>query len=97
MFGFQRSHHLGALRKIDAGQSVALSGWVHRMRDHGGLIFIDLRDRFGITQLVVKPEAKAFLPRRKNYAPNGSFQLKARLRPAQKMRSMPICRRARSK
>ncbi|MEM9420895.1 MAG: OB-fold nucleic acid binding domain-containing protein, partial [Pseudomonadota bacterium] len=55
-----RSHNCGALRKSDVGQNVRLSGWVHRKRDHGGLLFIDLRDHYGLTQLVVEPEAAFF-------------------------------------
>jgi len=55
-----RSHHCGALRKDTVGQTVRLSGWVHRKRDHGGLLFIDLRDHYGLTQLVVEPEASFF-------------------------------------
>jgi aspartyl-tRNA synthetase len=47
----------GALRADDAGADVALSGWVHRRRDHGGLIFIDVRDRDGLTQVVFNPES----------------------------------------
>lgn len=46
----------GSLRLLDAGRRVKLSGWVHRRRDHGGLIFIDLRDRFGLTQIVFDPQ-----------------------------------------
>jgi aspartyl-tRNA synthetase len=55
-----RSHTCGALRKSDVGTSVRLSGWVHRVRDHGGVLFIDLRDHYGLTQIVADPDSKAF-------------------------------------
>ena len=55
-----RSHTCGQLRKADVGAAVRLSGWVHRVRDHGGLLFIDLRDHYGLTQVVADPDSPAF-------------------------------------
>ena len=54
---FKRDHHCGQLTKQEAGQEVALCGWVATRRDHGGLIFIDLRDRSGVVQVVIDPAA----------------------------------------
>jgi aspartyl-tRNA synthetase len=55
-----RSHTCAALRAADVGQTVRLSGWVHRKRDHGNLLFVDLRDHFGITQIVTDVADDAF-------------------------------------
>jgi aspartyl-tRNA synthetase len=55
-----RSHTCGALREGDIGKQVRLSGWCHRIRDHGGVLFIDLRDHYGLTQVVADPDSNAF-------------------------------------
>ncbi|MCZ4340893.1 aspartate--tRNA ligase [Sphingomonadaceae bacterium G21617-S1] len=55
-----RTHHCGQLRAADVGSQVRLSGWVHRKRDHGHLLFVDLRDHHGLTQIVTDIESEAF-------------------------------------
>ncbi len=55
-----RSHTCGALTLTEAGKDARLSGWCHRIRDHGGVLFIDLRDHYGMTQCVVDPDSPAF-------------------------------------
>jgi len=54
-----RSHHCAALKAANVGESVRLSGWVHRKRDHGGVLFVDLRDHYGITQVVADSDSPA--------------------------------------
>jgi len=55
-----RTHTCGALRDTDIGAEARLSGWCHRIRDHGGVLFIDLRDHYGLTQVVADPDSPAF-------------------------------------
>src|SRR3954468_8351567 len=56
-----RTHTCGALRLADAGQTARLSGWAHRKRDHGQLLFVDLRDHYGVTQCVIVVSRRLFL------------------------------------
>ena len=55
-----RTHNCGALRLADAGATARLSGWVHRKRDHGQLLFVDLRDHYGVTQCVIDVSSPLF-------------------------------------
>ena len=55
-----RTHNCNELRAEDDGEAVKLSGWVHRVRDHGGVLFIDLRDHFGLTQVLADPDSPVF-------------------------------------
>jgi aspartyl-tRNA synthetase len=70
-----RTHSAGELRMDDAGERVRLAGWVHRRRDHGGLIFIDLRDRWGITQVTFHPERDGIFSSAEQLRPEWSISV----------------------
>ena len=55
-----RTHTCGQLTKADVGQHIMVSGWLHRKRDHGSLVFLDLRDHYGITQCVIEENNPLF-------------------------------------
>ncbi|QTL04606.1 aspartate--tRNA ligase [Aquabacter sp. L1I39] len=77
-----RTHTCGALTDAQVGESVRLSGWCHRIRDHGGVLFIDLRDHYGLTQVVIDPDSPAFSAAEKVRAEwVVRFDGKVRLRP----------------
>ncbi len=70
-----RTHTAGELRADDVGERVRLAGWVHRRRDHGGLIFIDLRDRWGITQVTFDPEREELFAEAEALRPEWSISV----------------------
>jgi aspartyl-tRNA synthetase len=70
-----RTHSAGELRKENVGEEVRLAGWVHRRRDHGGLIFIDLRDRWGITQVTFHPERREVFASAEKLRPEWSISI----------------------
>ena len=70
-----RTHNAGELRKPNVGEDARLAGWVHRRRDHGGLIFIDLRDRWGITQITFHPEREEVFSRAERLRPEWAISV----------------------
>lgn len=76
-----RTHTCGALRKENDKDAVTLCGWVHRRRDHGGLIFIDLRDRYGFTQVVFDPENKEAFALAEQVRPEWVLKIDGAVRP----------------
>jgi aspartyl-tRNA synthetase len=76
-----RTHSAGELREDNAGQRVRLAGWVHRRRDHGGLIFIDLRDRWGITQVTFHPERDGIFTSAEQLRPEWSVSVEGQVVP----------------
>ena len=75
-----RTHTCGALDASHIGQTVRLSGWCHRIRDHGGVLFIDLRDHYGITQVVADPDSPAFKAADEACARNGWCKIDGKVR-----------------
>src|ERR1700744_2856393 len=75
-----RTPHCPPLRKSDVGATVKLSGWIHKKRDHGGVLFIDLRDTFGLTQCVVDQDNKQ-LPEIERLRPESVITIEGRVRP----------------
>ena len=84
-----RSHHCEALRSTDIGQTVRLSGWIHRKRDHGGVVFIDLRDHYGLTQCVTDSTDAAFA-KAEDVRNETVVTIPAKSGLVQKIQSMPI-------
>ncbi len=78
-----RTHNCGELRPEDSGKDTVLSGWVHRRRDHGGLIFIDLRDRYGFTQVVINPESTDVFALAETVRPEWVLQISGTVRERQ--------------
>ena len=72
-----RSHTCAALTAANVGETVRLSGWVHRVRDHGGVLFIDLRDHFGVTQVLCDGDSAAFADSTPTAGHQSSFAVKS--------------------
>src|SRR3954469_23201729 len=77
-----RTHHCNELRNTDIGREVSLAGWVAVRRDHGGVVFIDLRDREGLTQVVFRPEENAEVAKQSHaLRPEDVIQVSGRVAP----------------
>ncbi len=75
-----RSHYCGQVNEKLVGQEVTVAGWVHRRRDHGGVIFVDLRDREGLLQIVIDPDNKAQFAEAEKLRNEFVIQIKGRVR-----------------
>jgi len=76
----RRSHRCGEIRSKQIGENVNLAGWVHRRRDHGGLIFIDLRDRAGLVQVLFSPDNKDLFSKAKELRPEFVLEVRGKVR-----------------
>ena len=76
---WQRTHNCGALRPQDTGKTVVLNGWVASQRDHGGVLFVNLRDRWGITQVVFHPEQAELIEKAKNLKLESTIGLRGKV------------------
>ena len=92
-----RTHTCGALREGDIGEDVRLSGWCHRIRDHGGLLFIDLRDHYGLTQCVADPDSPAFKQAETLRVGMGGAHRRQGAQAARPAPKTPTCRPGRSR
>ena len=75
-----RTHYCGAVNASLAGEEVAVAGWVHRRRDHGGVIFVDLRDREGLLQIVFDPDEAAVFAEAERLRSEFVIRVKGRVR-----------------
>src|SRR5262245_9146983 len=75
-----RTHYCGQVTKTSLGQEIQVTGWVHRRRDHGGIIFLDVRDRAGMVQMVFAPEKKALFTQAERLRDEYVVQVKGRVR-----------------
>ena len=91
-----RTHTCGALCASDVGQTIRLSGWVHRKRDHGGVLFVDLRDHYGLTQVVADSDSPS-LAVLEGLRLESVVTIAGEARRAAPRRSTPTCRPARSR
>src|SRR5689334_14008769 len=76
-----RTHYCGQVNEALAGQEVSVAGWVHRRRDHGGVIFIDLRDREGLLQLVFEPDTREMFANAERLRSEFCIHVKGKVRP----------------
>ena len=95
MQGLHRTHGCGTISEQEVGKEVVLCGWVERRRDHGGLIFLDLRDRSGVVQVVASPDHNVDLStKQRMFVMNMYFVYVVKLQNAMKKQSILTCLQA---